>query len=756
VYNTKNGLGTNSINTSFIDRENNIWLGSYGNGIFKHSQEIFTYYFSPREGKNNEVKDILILDNFKYFAFTNRVLVVKNDDFNSPDTIPLTAESIISSIWTDNNKSLWIGTTNHGLFQYDTISKSVEPFVISNDLLTKHINRIQGCDDHLWVATLNGVYDCNLTSSKIKKYDISQGLSHNSVNTILLDTTCNKVYVGCKSSSLSVIQNGKIENYNYSEDNHVINIYEIAQLQNGKIAIATYGSGIYLYNDSIFENFTINDGLSSNFCYGLIEDLKNDIWITHNGALSRFNQEDLSFQVYAEDEGVSLRYLKNSISKDDFDVWYGTEQGVLKFNTAIDNVNHTPPVVSIYSFFINGEPKEVLSEITLEPGSYEFKIEVRGLSLKNPKAVLFKHMLEGYDEEWSDITKGENIRFSKITDGTYYLKIVAYNNDMVSSKPATYLKIVIKAPFWKKIWFWALMIVLLGIIVYGIIKYRTEQYRLRQIELEKTLVIRTKEVTDQKRKVELVNKDITDSINYAKRIQDALLPSIDGFQKMFPESFIIYQPRDIVSGDFFWTSEKDGKILLGCGDCTGHGVPGAFMSLLGQQTLREIFGIKELRKPHEILKELNAEIKSLMQIDNTDEYRPSDGMDIIIGEFDFAQMTLNWSSALRPLVLYRDGERQYFRGSRYSIGSTPGNVEYDQNLLQLQKGDVLYFFSDGFPDQFGGESGKKLKTSGMFKMMDNAHIMEMKDQKKYIKKELKEWMTNSHQTDDIIIIGIKV
>ena len=274
--------------------------------------------------------------------------------------------------------------------------------------------------------------------------------------------------------------------------------------------------------------------------------------------------------------------------------------------------------------------------------------------------------------------------------------------------------------------------------------------------MERKLVIRTREVIEQKSKVESINKDITDSINYAKRIQDALLPSISGFQEMFTEAFVIYSPRDIVSGDFFWTSKEGNKILLGCGDCTGHGVPGAFMSLLGQQTLRELFGIKKLRKPHKILKELNLEIQTLMNIEHSEEYKPSDGMDIIIGEFDFTEMTLNWSSALRPLVMYRNGERQYHRGSRHSIGSAPNDAEFEENQIKIEKGDIFYFFSDGFPDQFGGERGKKLKTSGMFKIMDEAKNMSMPDQKEFIKKSVNDWMKNSDQTDDIIIIGIKV
>ena len=305
----------------------------------------------------------------------------------------------------------------------------------------------------------------NFEGKIIKKYDISSGLSHNSVNALLYDSTCKKIYVGCKSSALSVIHKNKVSNHSYSDENGIINIYDIEKLSNGNLALCTYGNGIFIFNDTVFENYNTNDGLNSNFCYGIIEDLRQDIWITHNGAISKFNLEDLDFQIYAETEGVNLRYLKNSLYRDNYDIWYGTEQGVLRFNTFIDNVNYTPPLVSIFSLMINGEASENVKEITLPPGSYDFKIDVRGLSLKSPKSVLFKHQLEGYDQEWSDITKGESIKFSKITDGVYYLKIVAYNNDMISSKPDIYLKITIATPFWKKTWFWILIsLVILTII----------------------------------------------------------------------------------------------------------------------------------------------------------------------------------------------------------------------------------------------------------------------------------------------------
>jgi serine phosphatase RsbU (regulator of sigma subunit) len=296
------------------------------------------------------------------------------------------------------------------------------------------------------------------------------------------------------------------------------------------------------------------------------------------------------------------------------------------------------------------------------------------------------------------------------------------------------------------------------VITYLVIKYREVKFKLRQAELEEQLEIRTKEVTEQKDKVMSINKDITDSINYAKRIQDAVLPDDKKFEEKFPKSFVIYKPRDIVSGDFYWTNSTTDKLLLGCGDCTGHGVPGAFMSLLGQQMLKEIYSIKHIESPDDILHELNLEIRKLMSEDSADleEYLMVDGMDIIITEFDFDKMILKWSSAIRPLLRYRNGERDYLKGSRVSIGSAVASSVFELNTEKLEKGDMIYVFSDGFPDQFGGPNHKKLKTSGMFKILDEAHKMPITEQKSFIEGKLNSWMQDTEQTDDIIIIGVQV
>jgi serine phosphatase RsbU (regulator of sigma subunit) len=228
--------------------------------------------------------------------------------------------------------------------------------------------------------------------------------------------------------------------------------------------------------------------------------------------------------------------------------------------------------------------------------------------------------------------------------------------------------------------------------------------------LEDKVEERTKEVVKQKEIIEETNKHITDSIRYAKRIQEAFLPTEENICAHLKNAFVLYKPKDIVSGDFYWIEKKGNKILFAVVDCTGHGVPGAFMSIIGFNGLNQIVNEYNYTKPSEILTQLNKNISNTLS-QKVEDSKIRDGMDIAICSIDMENMTMEFAGAYSPLFIVRNGEVLKTKGDKHPIGNFVGveNYEFTNHEFKLVPNDKIYIFSDGFVDQFGGLGGKKLK-----------------------------------------------
>jgi serine phosphatase RsbU (regulator of sigma subunit)/Tfp pilus assembly protein PilF len=271
------------------------------------------------------------------------------------------------------------------------------------------------------------------------------------------------------------------------------------------------------------------------------------------------------------------------------------------------------------------------------------------------------------------------------------------------------------------------------------------QKRKSNIELEKKNIL----ITEQQ-------KEITASIEYARKIQNAVLTPGDFIADLLPERFILFRPRDIVSGDFYWLTKKKDKIICVVADCTGHGVPGAFMSMLGITLLNEIVSKNIDFSANEILDELRTMvIKSLRQTGREGEIL--DGMDIILLIFDLEQQNVEFAGAHNPLFLLRDGEIIEYKADQMPIGiQTTHNVPFTKQVIKLQKGDVLYASTDGFIDQFGGPSGKRFMLKNFRKLLGEIYNKSMEEQKKLLSENLDNWMAETSQIDDILVMGIRI
>jgi phosphoserine phosphatase RsbU/P len=263
-------------------------------------------------------------------------------------------------------------------------------------------------------------------------------------------------------------------------------------------------------------------------------------------------------------------------------------------------------------------------------------------------------------------------------------------------------------------------------------------------------------ITKQRDIIAIQKTELTDSIEYAKRIQTAVLTPLDYINKTLPNNFILFKPKAIVSGDFYWVTEKNGIKIIAVGDCTGHGVPGALMTMLGMSFLNEIISQNIELKPNIILDKLRTKIVQALNQPGKEEIS-RDGMDIALCMIDMKNMKLQFAGAINPLILIRNKDLQIIKADRMSVGmENREEVSFSDNNLDINIGDVLYMSTDGFQDQFGGSNRKKFTSTRLHELLLDIHKNEMDKQKEILDKTLTDWMNGDVQIDDILVLGIKI
>jgi serine phosphatase RsbU (regulator of sigma subunit) len=264
------------------------------------------------------------------------------------------------------------------------------------------------------------------------------------------------------------------------------------------------------------------------------------------------------------------------------------------------------------------------------------------------------------------------------------------------------------------------------------------------------------ELSHAYKEIETKNKEIQDSINYAKRIQEAMLPEVSLLQKYFPEGFGLYMPKDVVSGDFYWFNELNDNLYFAVADCTGHGVPGAFMSMISIDKLNQSLIDKKIDLPSKILSNVNNSIKNALKQNNV-HAGSKDGMDIALCSYDKRSMTLNYAGANRPVWIIRNNDLIEQKPDKLSIaGYTEYDQQYTNRTIQLEKGDSVYVFTDGIVDQFGGPDGKKFMSKRLKELLIEITKKPMAEQEIMLKSAIENWQGKLEQIDDILVLGMKI
>lgn len=757
-FNENNGLGSEFVRDVFEDNEGNIWIGTYGNGLAALFDEAFVFIKYQEEIGAN-IYSVLPDGEDYWLGGQNRIMKIfpgtdKNPEiFGSSHGIPSDG---ITALYRDSKNNLWIGTASIGLFRMNLNTKSAGKYYSAENSLENMINSISGLENLIWVGTNNGVIEIDINTGSQRHLSTTDGLPHNKINDIFVDSK-GIAWIATRANGLYSI-NSTAEHK--IAGNFVLEFISITEDNNGYLWAATDNDGVFKFipeTDSL-NHFSTYNGLKSGSCYSITNDGNGNIWVGHRLGMSKINIETNKILTYGTEVGISGDCQPNAASVTNGGViLFGSSDGLITFNTKEERKNLTPPFLNISSVLINDKGYDFSKPIVLPYGIYKLRVDFIGLNFRSPERVTYQFKLDGYDE-WSEPTGIPFVQYSRIEDGDYTFMLKACNSEGVCSETPVQFTLKVKLPIWKTWWFIALSVLIVIFSVYVIIKFRERKQKQFQEILQKKLDERTREVVMQKEEIEIKNKDITDSINYAQRIQASILPPISKLQETFSGSFVFYQPRDIVSGDFYWYEKfENNRFIIVCADSTGHGVPGAFMSMIGTTLIKDICGRSDVDSPASLLSTLDKEIMSALN-QNLEAERSNDGMDIIVAEIDLKKHTLRVASAMRPMIIYKESEQIYIRGSRSSVGGQyeVDEKEFDSQDFNLSKGDKIYMFSDGYPDQFGGPLGRKFKMVRLKNMLRDIHDKPMDEQYNYIKNNFELWKEDMEQVDDVLFMGIEL
>ncbi|MCE3295872.1 MAG: Response regulator containing a CheY-like receiver domain and a domain protein [Crocinitomicaceae bacterium] len=401
--------------------------------------------------------------------------------------------------------------------------------------------------------------------------------------------------------------------------------------------------------------------------------------------------------------------------------------------------------------------------------------KLKAPSFFHSSQVKFRYKMSGEQDSWSTLSGSRTINFSKLYEGSYTIYIQAENSLGEQSNILEYT-FTITPPWYRTSFAYLLYILILILSFWFAIKVSRRRLEQKNKELENIVQERTQEVVRQKHEIEEKHKEITDSINYAERIQTALMMSDEHWDALAEDHFILFRPRDVVSGDFYWAYQNENYAVWTAADCTGHGVPGAFMSMLGIGFLNEIVIEGKNFSPAQILNQLRSKIIKALQQKGSSEER-KDGMDIALCCWDKKNNTVRFSGANNPLILVTANEekaknfgdeKMMAHNGRFLVTISADKMpvgkyvnderSFTETEFTLDPGDVIFSFSDGFPDQFGGADGKKymIKRFKTFLLMQQTQNME--ELKALLVKEFEQWLKegNAEQIDDVCVVGVRI
>ncbi len=763
----RNGLSSNQVYSLNCDYEGNIWIGT-SIGVDLFNNESFITYTDKQGLSSNKIAGIHTDNTNTLLIGTQGFGLNLLNKKKEISTIKELKNSNILSITQDKEGNIYAGVVNDGIYLLK--KEGDKNFSIKKHITIAEEPKIQvplkiAFDNkgNMWIADFGSGLFCINKDNEIRKYNTKNGFASDNILTLFKDSKGN-IWIGTSDKGVLMYNGEKFISYSIKEGLADKAIWSITENENNTFFFGTQEKGISCFDGKKFKTISSNDGLCSNLVEALVWDnVDKCLWAgTDKGINKIVFTSDLNVQSirrFGEHEGfkggevTSIEFSKNNPEN----IWFGTNNGLCGYNRKFDFPN-------------TSEPKLILTDILLSYKTVDWKKYSDSVDVKNnlPKIlslshrdnhltinfkalttdnILYTYILEGQDTAWSPLSTSTEANFTNIAPGnTYTFKVKAVNSNNVWNKNSVLFTFTIRAPWWQTWWFYTISIIVFIIAIYMFIHYRTSKIAKEKRVLEETVNERTKELSES-------NKNIKDSITYAKRIQTAILPSKKIIQKHLQDSFVLYKPKDIVAGDFYWFEMSDDLILFAACDCTGHGVPGAMVSVICNNALNRAVREFGLRSPEQILTK-TAEL--VIENFAKSEEEINDGMDISLCCYNPKTKLLTWAGANNPLWLIKNDELIEVKPNKQPIARSDNRDSFTFHKFSLNIGDKLYIFSDGFADQFGGENQKKLTKKRFRELILSVKDLSMPEQETALDKFIIEYRKDLEQTDDILVIGIRI
>lgn len=783
--------------TSFVDRENIVWLSLWDESLCQvrdaHIRcfgETSGLAFRQASTISNGNRGILL-------GTTNGIFQWSGDQFKRLDSIN-TSENRYSVIHQDVRGRMW-AVQDDELKLYDGSEWSV--FRNYQDLVQGRIMDIASdSDGNVWIAN----WDSPLVKFNGRSFSIirNPGLSSNPRYLRVFAASDNTIWLGSKNEGLFQLDGNKVVHYG-DDVLPSARVIDIAESSDRSIWVACQGGGVVgIRNGEVVASLGPDQGISPEVVSLEVDEL-GMLWIGSKDGLYTVQISELlagrveyAIKISENDGLISEECLPNQLTVDEEGtIWLGTKRGVAQVHRDVLKGTKEPvfPFITIRDIRVNyrevtwDKESYDLDPITLLPknvifdhdqGQITFDIET--VSTRKKDNILYRYRLVGQDDEFSPVSSSPSITYHDIEPGDYELRVIACDSQgRCSDDPVTFSFKILK-PFWKTWWFYLIAILLANLLLYLLVKLREKNLVEGRKLLEYKVSERTWEIEQQKKIIEENNRNITDSIRYAKRIQSAILVSENELKGIFAESFLIHLPKDIVSGDFYFSATEGDYDIFAVADCTGHGVPGAVMGMLGFTLFNEAIRKKELTSTASTFNFIaQSVVKTLRQQSRGGESK--DAMDASIIIYNRKTHELEFSGANNNAIIA--GHIEHIEGieprRRLVDGKELNELIADRQPLGINKLDktptftstkvklhgatTIYLMSDGYVDQFGGLSiedqakgGKKFKISRLRTMIAEVFNEPLTDQKNTFHKALSNWKGPLEQVDDITLAAIRI
>lgn len=774
VCTMQDGLTDGNIRSLFTDDENNVWAGTFGNGLIEFPFSIFQYYNQSNGLLRREVnciaEDRMGILWLGTDCGVTRFCISESRAGQSVSCASAFGKKegfddvAVSCMVSDTAGLIWIGTATNGIYRLDPVKLQFENLSEKYNLQSRMINTLTLTKDGNVIAgTTDGAYVFTNGGQEVKSLTTMEGLLHNDVHNLYTDHA-NSVWFSSEGTPPYAMHDEQFYVFHKIDQLRGFMITGVSEDYTGTRWITTSGDGVFAFDGVNFHQYTERDGLKSDNCIASVAEDNGILWVVHNSGLSMKYPDDKLFHYFSSTDNTYLNSFNPQVYKArNGTIYFCSDNGLVELPVRETEMLRRYPKVSLASVAVNGVKNSATDHLDLPAGTYNLSFEYNSILLNSSGPNPFYYRISGADSAWRQSTD-RNIEIPKLGAGDYVLQVTGEPPFNLKPGLIREFRIHVEYPFWEQSWFIITMLMSGPLILLVSIRFRTLQLtrinkRLHVLVQEKTHMLQSEKESVAKMNVELKakTKDITDSIRYAMRIQMAILPDMNVLRKVFPDSFVFYRPRDIVSGDFYWFAEKDNQLIIAVVDCTGHGVPGALMSMIGTTLINKVVFDFRVDSPSGILEFLNREIKTaLHQNDSLDSSH--DGMDIAVCVYDRLGKTLRYAGAGRPLVRIKDGEPFLYKTNQGGLGGVYTNriQLFSEIDFHVQSGEQFYMFTDGFPDQFGSDEHKKYSTAHFKSLLHELSAVSMDKQHTLLAAEFENWKGSAEQFDDVLVVGFRI